>query len=361
MIGVTWKDSINEIEGKRKIIRVSEDVPQVGVLAFGLVDRGGTNIIEVRPTTLCPLSCIYCSVNAGPRSTNRWAEFIDDPGGALLSALEEVIRFKDVNDVEVHIDGMGEPGVYPHLVELVRGGIKAISGVSRVSIQTRLYMLNDDSLRELAQAGLDRINLSVDSLNPELAKRISGVPWYDVNRVKDLVTHALELGINVIISPVWLPGINDDDMVSIIKWAREAGLGKNELPPVLIQKYIPHKRGRRVKVRVMTWQEFWGKIRELENKLGVKLSATNDGLNIHRAPKLPIPYDVDDEVKVRIISRGIIKGEFLGVILPLRNSVIYDRVITVIAEPNMEKILIGKQVKVRIIENNNNIYIGRLI
>lgn len=230
-----WRGSINEIERTREVIRVERGTPQVGTLAFGIVDRG-TNIIEVRPTSLCPLSCIYCSVNAGPRSTNRWAEFVDDLD-TLLAALEEVVRFKGTNDVEVHIDGMGEPGVYPYLTQLIRG-IKSINGVSTVSMQTRLYMFTEEELRELAQAGLDRINLSIDTLNPELAKKISGASWYDVNHVKELVLQALELGINVIASPVWLPGINDNDIVEIIKWAREVGLGRNKLSPVLIQKYI---------------------------------------------------------------------------------------------------------------------------
>ena len=352
-----WRSSVSEIERAREIIRVGRDTPQVGTLAFGIVDRG-TNIIEVRPTSLCPLSCIYCSVNAGPRSTNRWAEFVDDPN-ALLTALEEVVRFKGVNDIEVHIDGMGEPGIYPYLVDLVRG-IKSISGVSTVSMQTRLYMLSEDELRDLAQAGLDRINLSIDTLNPELARKISGAPWYDINRVKELAIKALELGINVIASPVWLPGINDGDMADIIKWAREVGLGRGVLPPVLIQKYIPHKRGRKARVRVMTWQEFWGRLRRLEDELGVRLTATNEELRIHRAPSLPKPYGVGDEVRVRVISRGIIRGEFLGVALPLRGTAIHDRVITVIADPRMERILIGGQVRVRVLENDNNIYIGRL-
>ncbi|MGC8606277.1 MAG: radical SAM protein [Vulcanisaeta sp.] len=353
-----WKRSIDEVKRIRKVIRVDRDTPQVGTLAFGIVDRG-TNVIEVRPTTLCPLSCIYCSVNAGPKSTNRWAEFIDDPE-TLLAALEEVVRFKGTMDIEAHIDGMGEPGVYPYLVNLIRG-IKAINGISTVSMQTRLYMFSEDELKELAQAGLDRINLSIDSLNPELARKVSGASWYDVDHIKELVSLALELGINVVASPVWLPGINDNDIVEIIRWATNVGLGKGELPPVLIQKYIPHKRGRKVKVRIMTWQEFWEKIKNLERELGVKLTATNEKLNIHKAPQLPKPYPIGDEVKVKIISRGIIRGEFLGIILPIKDSVIHDRVITVIANPHMESILIENQVKVKIIENNDNIYIGKLI
>jgi len=355
---IMWRDNIREIERSREIIRIGGDVPQVGTLAFGIVDRG-TNIIEVRPTSLCPLSCIYCSVNAGPKSTNRWAEFVVEPE-PLLNALEDVVRFKGINDIEVHIDGMGEPGVYPYLPKLIRG-IKSISGVSVVSMQTRLYMFNDDSLRELANAGLDRINLSIDSLRPELAKRLSGTSWYDVDYVKELVIKALNLGINVIASPVWLPGINDEDMVEITKWANEVGLGKGSLPPVLIQKYIPHKRGRRVNIRVMTWHEFWKRLKELEEKLNVRLTATNDELNIHKAPQLPRPFKVNDEVKAKIISRGIIKGEFIGIIQPLRGSAIYDRVITVIADARLENVLMGRQVKVQVIENEDNIYIGRLI
>ena len=353
-----WRRSIDEVERTRKVIRVDRNTPQVGTLAFGVVDRG-TNIIEVRPTTLCPLSCMYCSVNAGPGSTNRWAEFIDDPE-TLIMTLEEVVRFKGTVDIEVHIDGMGEPGVYPYLVNLIRG-IKTINGISTVSMQTRLYMFSEDELKELAQAGLDRINLSIDSLNPELARKISGVSWYDVNRVEELVSRALELGINVVASPVWLPGINDSDMIEIIRWATNIGLGRGELPPVLIQKYIPHKRGRKVKVRVMTWQEFWERIRNLERELGIKLTATNYELKIHKAPQLPKPYSIGDEVKVKIISRGIIRGEFLGVVLPKQDSALHDRVITVIANPHIETVLIGNQVKVKIIENNDNIYIGKLI
>ncbi len=215
-----WRGSINEIERTREVIRIERGTPQIGALAFGIVDRGGTNIIEVRPTTLCPLSCIYCSVNAGPRSTNRWAEFVDDPE-TLLMALEEVVRFKGTKDIEVHIDGMGEPGIYPYLTYLIRG-IKEIDGVSIVSMQTRLYMFTKEELRELAQAGLDRINLSIDTLNPELAKKISGVPWYDVNHVMELVVQALELGINVIASPPF-----GYPVLMIMIWSRLlSGLGR---------------------------------------------------------------------------------------------------------------------------------------
>ena len=71
--------------GGRPIYTVGPGVPQVGTLAFGVVDRG-TNVLEVRPTSVCALSCVFCSVNAGPQSRARWAEYVVEVE-ALLSAL----------------------------------------------------------------------------------------------------------------------------------------------------------------------------------------------------------------------------------------------------------------------------------
>jgi uncharacterized Fe-S cluster-containing radical SAM superfamily enzyme len=51
------------------------NMPLVGHIAFGVIDRG-TNILQVRPTTICPYNCIFCSVDAGPYSRYRQAEFV---------------------------------------------------------------------------------------------------------------------------------------------------------------------------------------------------------------------------------------------------------------------------------------------
>ena len=160
--------------GGRPIYTVGPGVPQVGTLAFGVVDRG-TNVLEVRPTSVCALSCVFCSVNAGPQSRARWAEYVVE-AEASLSASEEVVRFKKTDDVEVHIDGMGDPGAYPQLVELVEGAT-AIRGVAVVSMQTRLYMLDKGRIRRLAEAGLDRFNVSIDALDPALARKLTGAEW----------------------------------------------------------------------------------------------------------------------------------------------------------------------------------------
>ncbi|MEZ0319105.1 MAG: radical SAM protein [Pyrobaculum sp.] len=337
-----------------RVVRVDASYPQVGTLAFGVVDRG-TNVLEVRPTTLCALSCVFCSVNAGPGSRVRWAEFVADVD-ALLAALEEVVRFKGVDDVEVHIDGMGEPGLYPRLVELVEGA-KAIRGVALVSMQTRLYMFDEAKLKALAAAGLDRLNVSVDAPDPQLAKKLAGAPWYDVEKVLRLVEAAAGAGIAVVLSPVWVPGLNDGEMPKIIKWAVEAGLGK-ERTPVLIQKYVPHKRGRRPRARPMSWRQFWNALKKLEAELGVPLTPRPGEYNIHKAPELPKPYKVGERVVVEVVERGIFKGEVLAVPVKRRNTAVWDRTITVVAGGGAES-LIGKRIEAEVIENTHNIYLAR--
>ncbi|ACB40841.1 radical SAM protein [Pyrobaculum neutrophilum] len=341
--------------GGRPLYRVGAEVPQVGALAFGVVDRG-TNVLEVRPTSVCALSCVFCSVNAGPASRARWAEY-EVEVEALLAALEEVVRYKGVDDVEVHVDGMGDPGNYPHLAELIEGA-KSIKGVALVSMQTRLYMLDERKLEELAKAGLDRINVSIDALDRALAKRLAGAEWYDVEKVLRLVEAALGAGINVVVSPVWVPGLNDGEMPKIVRWAVEKGVGKGVHTPVLIQKYIPHKRGRRVKARPMTWGEFWRRLKGLERELGVPLTPRPGEYNIHKAPPLPTPYKVGESVAVELVARGIFRGEMLGVPVARRGSAVWDRVFTVALGRGASDELVGRRIKVRVLENRHNIYIA---
>ncbi len=327
----------------------------VGVRAFGIVDMG-TNIIEVRPTSLCPLSCIFCSVNAGPRSDIRWAEFTVEPD-VLFEAVREIVNYKSCDNIEVHIDGMGEPGTYHKLCELIQL-LREIPEVKVISMQTRLVTFNEKKILELADAGLDRINLSVDAVDPELAKKLAGTEWYNVNRVLELAKFTIDnTRIDVVLAPVWVPTLNDEEIPKLIEWAKKAGAGKR-WPPVLIQKYVPHKHGRKPDVPVMSWDEFFRKLRELEKVYNVKLIPSMEDFNIFKTRKLPQTFRKGEVLKVEILCRGIFKNEYIAIPVKLRGSHVYDRVITVIASSKLESVLIGQRIKVRIIEDKNNIYLA---
>jgi len=329
----------------------------IGTRAFGIIDMG-TNIIEVRPTSLCPLSCIFCSVNAGPKSHVRWAEFIVENPDMLVEAVREVVRYKSCDRIEIHIDGMGEPGTYHKLTELVQM-LRDIPQVKVISMQTRLVTLNEKKIIDLAEAGLDRFNVSVDALDPDLARKLADTPWYNVERVLELIKFTVEnTSADVVLTPVWVPTLNDEEIPKIIAWAKENKLGKR-WPPVLIQKYVPHKHGRKPTVPVMDWREFYAKLRELERTFNVKLVPSNEDFDIRRARPVPTVYRKGEVVKVEIIDRGIFVNEYLAVPVKRTGSHLQDRVITVIADPKLEDFLIGQRVRVEIIENKNNIYIAR--
>jgi len=331
-----------------RLMEIDEGYPLVGSLAFGIIDRG-TNIIEVRPTSICSLSCIFCSVNAGPNSRVRAAEYMVRPN-ALIDAVNEVAKYKEV-DVEAHIDGMGDPGNYPFLVDLVQG----ISEVTKkISMQTRLFMLSEKRIRELWEAGLTRINLSIDALLPPLARRLSGSRNYDINAVLRKLGYLLRnTKMQVIISPVLLPGLNDEEMAKIGSLVKALRLTDRIKYPLLIQKYLHHKRGRNP-INEESWDDFWSHLSSLSRSLQLGLIPGKDAMDIIPARELPKPYKVGDLVDVKTMMPGIFKNECIAVPLKRTGSNIYDRVITIVGRPCIP----NKRTRTRIIRNKDNIYIG---
>ncbi|MEM1873772.1 MAG: radical SAM protein, partial [Acidilobaceae archaeon] len=167
----------------KPVFAVEAPLPLVGHIAFGLIDRG-TNVVQLRPTTLCPHSCIFCSVDAGPRSVWRQAEYIVDIEWLYQHALS-VARYKGGRSLEALLDGVGEPLSHPRVVELVKM-LKESGLYERVAIETHGGFLTKSLIMKLADAGLDRINLSIDSLDPAQARRLVGLESYDVSRILEL-------------------------------------------------------------------------------------------------------------------------------------------------------------------------------
>ena len=332
----------------RRLVWINEEIPLLGHIAFGIVDRG-TNIIQVRPTTLCHLNCIYCSVDAGPFSRHRLTEYMVKLDW-LIEWVKLIVKYKSVNDIEALIDGVGEPLTYPYIVELVQK-LKEIPGIRVVALQTRGYLLNEKLVKSLEEAGLDRINLSIDTLDEEKARFIQGVEWFNVSEVVKITEHILsKTSIDVHIAPVWVPGINDKDIEDIIEWAKKIGAGK-KWPALGIQKYLVHRYGRKPRgIKPMSWKEFWSRLRELEKKHGINLIHDPKTFNFHRAPSPPPPYGKGEVIKVRVVEEGWLKGEKLGV--PHNR----DRVITIV---RATEIPLGAKIRVKIIENKNNIFIAK--
>ncbi|RLE58023.1 MAG: radical SAM protein [Thermoprotei archaeon] len=336
----------------RRVVKVDGDLPLIGCIAFGIIDRG-TNLLQIRVTTLCPYNCIYCSVDAGPHSRTRQTEYVITDVDYLVETLRQVIEYKGVKHVEAHLDGVGEVMTYDKIVELVQK-LSEIPQIKVISMQTRGYRFTYHILDELADAGLSRVNLSIDALDSDLAKYMAGVDWYNVEEVINYAEYIVRsTKMDLLIAPVWVPGINDREIPRLIEWAKRIGAGKR-WPPLGIQKFVVHKRGRKPRgVREMRWSEFYRWLRKWEKEFGIKLVLSPEDFQIFKTRSLPTRFRVGERIWVKVVEWGWQKGELLGVC--------GDRLVTIVGVRSDEgEYLLGKVVRVEVIENKHNIYLARL-
>ena len=334
------------LELRKNIFWVREDIPLVGHVAFGIIDRG-TNLLQIRPSSLCSLSCIFCSVDAGPTSKRRITEYIVSLKH-LVGWIEEVIKTKELDSAQAHIDAVGDPLTYPHIVELVKQ-LSNMEKVDVVSLETHGALLTRDLVERLDEAGLSRLNLSIDAMDPELARKLSNTPWFDLNRVLEIAEYiASSLRMDLMITPVWVPGINDNEIPKIIEYALRIGAGKR-WPPLGIQKYEAHKYGRKPKgVKPMRWYEFYNRLRKWESIYGVKLVLSPKDFGIRKSKRLPLVYRRFERASVIVKGHGWLRGQWL--------AVGRDRALTVVGIENDPPI--GRKITVKILRNKDNIYVA---
>ncbi len=176
--------------------------------AGAMVDSYGRRLhyLRVSLTDACNLRCIYCMPE---HVTFR-------PSAALLQD-DEVLTLVRVGASlgvdKVRLTG-GEPTVRPGLVALVRA-IRAIPGIQRIAMTT-----NGIRLRELAQplaeAGLDQVNISVDSLDPGKFKHITRRDA--LLNVQQGIAAAAAAGLSPIkINCVVTRGFNEDEVVDLAR------------------------------------------------------------------------------------------------------------------------------------------------
>jgi hypothetical protein len=270
---------------------------------------------------------------------------------SLVKWFRRLASFKGGKNIEAHIDTVGDPLTYPKIVELVEA-LSQTEGVKVVSMQNRGYLLSERMAEELSEAGLNRINLSIDALDLDLARKMAGTPAYNVNKIAGLAEHIVKnTSMDLLIAPVWVPGLNDSEIPKIIEFALTVRAGKR-WPPLGIQKFEAHKRGRKPpRIRPQSWTEFYRKLRKLEEDFKVKLIISKKDFEIASKPMLPIPYRIEQRLRVRVIGPGWLKGEALAV---TRDKL---RCITVVGfrEPPPAEV----ELMVRIIRNKHNIFLAK--
>ena len=136
------------------------------------------------------------------------AELMQDEEIFLLARLFASLGFD-----KIRLTG-GEPTVRANIVELVRG-IAHTEGIRSVSLTTNGVLL-PKLAKPLADAGLQRVNVSIDTLNPEKFHRLTR--WGKLEDVWNGILAAEEAGLEPVkLNAVVVRGYNEDDVVDLAR------------------------------------------------------------------------------------------------------------------------------------------------
>ncbi|MBE9560553.1 MAG: GTP 3',8-cyclase MoaA [Proteobacteria bacterium] len=174
-----------------------------------LVDPFGRKIEYVRlsVTDKCNLRCFYCM----PKG---FKDFEQPENWLTFDEIERVIKaFTELGVARVRLTG-GEPLVRKNIAQLSQR-LTTLPGLNDLSLSTNATLL-DHQADDLKQAGISRINVSLDSLEPERFKKITGG---ELQPVLDGLMAAKEAGFTPIkINMVAMKGINDDEFEDMVKF-----------------------------------------------------------------------------------------------------------------------------------------------
>jgi cyclic pyranopterin phosphate synthase len=123
----------------------------------------------------------------------------------------------------------GDPALYDPLIDVV-AAVKRRTAIKNVEVISRHPRIGELATG-LAAAGVDRFNVSLDTLSPELHRRICGVD--DLPRLLDAIMTLVGTGVPVKLNTVVMAGINDTEIMSLISFAETAGIRSLKLLDVI--------------------------------------------------------------------------------------------------------------------------------
>lgn len=219
----------------------TEGRPATGALidTFGRTARD----LRISLTDFCNLRCTYCMPEAG-------LQFLKKP---QLMSVEEVARFvrigvEELGIREVRFTG-GEPLTRNDLADII-AEVAALDPRPDISLTTNAIGL-EKRAEGLVAAGLDRINISLDSAHSETFEAMTRRPF--LHRVLEGIEAARAAGLSPIkINAVLQPGANEHEAAELLAWCLERGL---ELRFI---EYMPlDGAGRWNRERMVTADDVW--------------------------------------------------------------------------------------------------------
>ena len=193
-----------------------DDAPSQATSRPALIDGFGRTVtyLRVSVTDRCDLRCVYCM-----------AEHMTFLPKVEVLTLEELDRiataFVGLGTTKLRLTG-GEPLVRKGMLDLVRGlGRHLASGaLEELTLSTNGVRLAEFA-GPLAQAGVRRVNVSMDTLKPDLFRRLTR--GGDLAKVQAGVAAAQAAGLSVKINAVALKDDNAAELPDLIAWAHARG------------------------------------------------------------------------------------------------------------------------------------------
>jgi GTP 3',8-cyclase len=209
-------------------------------------DRFGRDINYLRISLIdhCNLRCVYCMPLRG-------LTFVPSPELLTAVEIETVVKAAvRLGFRKFRLTG-GEPTLRPDLVEITRR-IASVPGVQDLAMTTNAILL-PRLARPLAEAGLTRVNVHVDTLDPERLKKI--MRFGSVEEIEAGIAAAEDAGLRPIkINCVVTRDYNDADVVPLVRRARERGwhvrfielmpLGGGETAHLALSQFVPSRETR---------------------------------------------------------------------------------------------------------------------
>ena len=168
--------------------------------------RRNINYLRISVTDLCNLRCKYCMPESGVEKIQH----------CDVLSIEEIIKIAkesaNLGIQKVRITG-GEPLVRNGIIQLIKG-ISAIKGIEDIAMTTNGLLLKKYG-KDLKEAGLNRVNISIDSLDPDKYRKITR--GGEVRQVLEGIEEALRLGLRPVkLNTVIIGGENEADILNLM-------------------------------------------------------------------------------------------------------------------------------------------------
>jgi GTP 3',8-cyclase len=170
--------------------------------------------LRISVTDRCNLRCVYCMPE----------------DGITLTAHEDILSYEEIHRLAQAAAGLGisriritggEPLVRTGTADLVRL-LRGIEGIDDISLTTNGILLAREAVA-LKAAGLNRVNVSLDTLNPEKFKTITR-GRAEIGEVLEGMRAAAAAGLNPVkVNAVALAGVNDDEVLDFARKTIDEG------------------------------------------------------------------------------------------------------------------------------------------